>query len=332
MNEKKFNLSSLLPPKKEINEQEDSTPNIRFYFKSLWRKFPKLLSINLIMIFLVLPIIIALIAYFLLMPRIFVFTETIHPVLSGINTIEGQSPIVTSLLGIYGISVEVPTVAFGGAAITVIVCLAFLFITFGWQNVGAAYIMRELVRGRPVFTISDYFYAIKRNLKQGFIIGVIDFIICAVLIYDFVQFYNMTGNIAYDLMFWCICGVGFIYIFIRFYIYLLLINFELKISKIFKNALIFTALGFKRNILAFIWIAIIAVVNAALILVMLPMNIVIPLLLPLFYFAAFALFTSTYAAYPIIKKYMIDPYYDENGIPKSSTEDESEETKKTETI
>ena len=290
MSNSKFTLHGLLTTKKEIDEHEDTTPNIRYYFKSLWRKFPKLLSINLIMLFLVLPIAVALIAYFLLMPRIFVFTETLHPILSGINTIEGGSPIIASLLGVYGISVEVPTIAMGGAAITTIVCLAFLMITFGWQNVGAAYITRELVRGRPVFTISDYFYAIKRNFRQGFFIGIIDFIICAILIYDFVQFYNMTGNFAYDLMFWCICGVGIIYIFIRFYIYLILINFDLKTLKIFKNALIFTALGFKRNILALLWIIAILAINVALILVFLPMNIIVPLILPLFYFAAFALF------------------------------------------
>lgn len=325
MSDKKSIFQGLLSSRQEITEQEDTTPNIRYYFKSLWRKFPKLLSINLIMLFLVMPIVIALIAYFLLMPRIFVFTEPLHPVLSGINTIDGGSPIIASLLGIYGISVEVPTIAFGGAAITVIVCLIFLMITFGWQNVGAAYITRELVRGRPVFTISDYFYAIKRNFKQGFIIGIIDFVACAVLIYDFIQFYNMTGNFAYDLMFWCICGVGFIYIFIRFYIYLLLINFDLKTIKIFKNALIFTALGFKRNFLALLWIILILAINIALIMVLLPFNIIVPLLLPLFYFAAFALFTSTYAAYPIIKKYMIDPYYDEDGNPKSTSDASSNE-------
>ena len=96
----------------------------------------------------------------------------------------------------------------------------------------------------------------------------------------------------------------------------MLINFDLSIRKIFKNALIFTALGFKRNILASLWIVLIAAINIALALVALPANIIVPLILPLVYFAAFALFTSTYAAYPIIKKYMIDPYYDENGNPR----------------
>lgn len=316
MKNKKITLRDFLPSRKEIKDQEDTTPNLRYYFKSLWRKFPKLISINLVMLFQVIPILVALISYFLLMPRMYVFTETLHPTLVGINIIE-KSPISASLLSIYGISVEVPTIAFGGAAIAIIICAVFLFITFGWQNTGSAYLMRELVKGKPVFIISDYFYAIKRNFKQGVVLGIIDFIVCAVLIYDFVQFYNMTGSIMHNLMFGCICGVSIIYLFIRFYIYILLTNFDLKTSKIFKNALIFTALGFKRNLLAVLWIVLIAAINVALMLV-LPMNIILPWILPLFYFAGFALFTSTYAAYPVIKKYMIDPYYDEYGNPKAS--------------
>lgn len=314
MKDNKFSFRDLIPVKKEISDQEDTTPNLKYYFKSLWRKFPKILSINLLLLFQVIPIAVALIAYFLLMPRIYVFIETLHPTLVGINTIE-QSSITSSLLNIYGISVEVPTVAFGGAAITALVCMIFLFITFGWQNAGVAYVTRELVKGKPVFVLSDYFYAIKRNFKQGFLVGIIDFIVCSVLIYDFVQFYNMTGNFMNNLMFGCIIGVGIIYLFIRFYIYLLLTNFDLKTSKIFKNALIFTALGFKRNILAMIWIVLILCINVALMLT-LPINIILPWILPIFYFAGFALFTSTYAAYPVIKKYMIDPYYDEFGNPK----------------
>ena len=120
-----------------------------------------------------------------------------------------------------------------------------------------------------------------------------------------------------DLMFWGVCGVGIIYIFMRFYIYLVLINFDLPIKKILKNALIFTALGLKRNLLAALWIVIIAAINIALALVLIPANIIVFLVLPLVYFAAFALFTTTYAAYPIIKKYMIDPYYDEDGNPRA---------------
>ena len=311
---KKNNLDLL-----DVNEikEEDTTPNIKYYFKSLWRKFPRLISINLVMLFQIIPFIISFFAYTVLMPRIYVFTDPLYPILNGISTMS-NSPIVNSFLGIYGIAIELPTVAFGSAAIIIAICALFLFITFGWQNVGAAYLTRELVRGRAVFVLSDYFYAIKRNFKQGFLLGAIDFIVSAVLIFDFIYFYSTPGDFVIDLMFWGICGVGILYIFMRYYIYLMLINFDLPIRKILKNALIFTALGFKRNILSGLWIILIAAINVILAFALLPSNIIIPMILPLFYFAAFALFTSTYAAYPIIKKYMIDPYYDEEGNPRTT--------------
>lgn len=314
MKEKKFNLLGF----KEIKKEEDTTPNIKYYFKSLWRKFPRLLSVNLIMLFLIIPFLVAFYAYTALMPRINVFEDSLFPVLSGINTVS-ESNITSLLMNIYGSTLQLPSVQFGAGAIVILVCALFLFITFGWQNVGSAYLARELVRGRPVFVISDYFYAVKRNFKQGFILGVLDFIISAILIFDFIYFFNNpSGDFMLDLMFWGICGVGFIYITMRFYIYLILINFDLPIRKILKNALIFTALGFKRNILATLWIVLVGVINFALFLVLLPANIIVPMILPLVYFAAFALFTSTYAAYPVIKKYMIDPYYDENGNPRET--------------
>ena len=312
MKEKKFKLLGF----KEIEKEEDTTPNLKYYFKSLWRKFPRLLSINLIMLFQIIPFLIAFYAYTALMPRIDVFDNPLYPVVQGIHSVS-HSSVSSVLMNIFGSTMQLPTVALGTGAIIIIACALFLFITFGWQNVGAAYLTRELVRGRPVFVISDYFYAIKRNFKQGFLLGILDFIVSAILIFDFIYFFNTGGNFMLDLMFWGICGVGFIYILMRFYIYLILINFDLPIKKILKNALIFTALGFKRNILATLWIVIVGVINIALCLVLLPANIIVPLILPLVYFAAFALFTTTYAAYPVIKKYMIDPYYDENGNPRT---------------
>ena len=313
MKEKKFKLLKF----KEIDKEEDTTPNLKYYFKSLWRKFPRLLSINLIMIFQIIPFLVAFYAYTTLMPRIDVFDNSFYPVVQGINT-ASQSSASSLLMGIYGSTMQLPTIAFGAGAIIIIICALFLFITFGWQNVGAAYLTRELVRGRPVFVFSDYFYAVKRNFKQGFLLGILDFIISAILVFDFIYFFNTGGNFMLDLMFWGICGVSFIYILMRFYMYLILINFDLPIKKILKNSLIFTALGFKRNILATVWIAIIAALNIFLALALLSSNIIVFLILPLVYFAAFALFTSTYAAYPVIKKYMIDPYYDENGKPRTA--------------
>lgn len=323
-NEKRFTLPFLSREPKEVDKNEDKTPNIKYYFKSLWRKFSKIVSINLMMLFLVLPIIVAIFAYLILMPRIYVFTDTLFPALHGINIID-NSPVVDVLLNITGISLEVTTLTAGVSSIIIAICALFLLITFGWQNVGATYLMRELFRGRSVFVFSDYFYAIKKNFKQGFIIGVFDFIISSVLIFDFIYFNNQPSELVTNLMFWGICGVSIIYIFMRFYIYLILVTFDLPTKKIFKNALIFTALGFKRNILAALWVLLVGGLNIALgMALLMSTNIIVILIIPFFYLMGFMLFTTVYAAYPVLNKYMIEPYYDEYGNPRTEASEVTE--------
>ena len=313
---KKFKLPLISRELKEVDKNEDTTPNIKYYFKSFGRRFSKMISINLMMLFTIIPIAIAIFAYFQLMPRIFVFTDTVFPALNGINMIS-DSPAVDVLLNIMGTSMEVTTVTVGIGFAVISICALFLFITFGWQNLASTYLARELFRGRSLFVFSDYFYSIKKNFKQGFLMGVIDFIVSAILVFDFIYFYNQPTDLVSNLMFWGICGVTVIYMWMRFYLYLLLITFDLPIKKIIKNSLIFTALGIKRNIVASLWIVLIGGLNIALGLALLPANFVVFLILPFFYLLGFAQYTIVYAAYPTVNKYMIEPYYDEYGNPRN---------------
>lgn len=95
----------------------------------------------------------------------------------------------------------------------------------------------------------------------------------------------------------------------RFYIYLLLVTFELSIRKILKNALIFTMLGIKRNLMAALGLILITGINIALLFLLIatPLN-GVPIILPFLYYLSVTAFTSAYAAYPIIHRYMIEPY------------------------
>ena len=195
---------------------------------------------------------------------------------------------------------------------TIIILFVFLIITWGWQNVGATYILRGLVRGDAVFTFSDFFYAIKKNFKQGFFLGLIDFSVITVLVIDFIFYYTKTGSFGFDFMYIMIFALAIIYFIMRFYIYLLLITFELKNFKIIKHALIFSILGIKRNIMALLGIVLLVVLHAALTVLLLPVGISLPLILPIVYALATTAFMSAYAAYPVIDKYMIAPYAEEN--------------------
>ena len=162
--------------------------------------------------------------------------------------------------------------------------------------------------------------------------GLMDFIFCVVLGIDFFFFYQQTGtSFGIDLMFFMIFALIIIYFIMRFYIYLLLVTFDLKSFKILKNALIFTELGIKRNVLAFLGVALLTAIHVALMILLIPFGVSLTIMIPLVYFMATTAFMAAYAAYPVIDKYMIAPYEsneddDQFVYFKENTDDDTLET------
>lgn len=290
---------------KGVYEEESRKPTLGFFFKLLFRKFSKLLRLNLLMLFQIIPIMIFVFVYFAGF-KTPTATSILHSPLYGI-TQTGATSTQIALLDLNSIQMGIPL--FTPAIVITLTCLAvFLVLTYGWQNVGAAYVLRGLVRGDAVFIFSDFFYAIKRNFKQAFFMGLLDALFTIVLVADFLFFYQRTGAYGFDVMFFVIFALAVIYLFMRFYIYQLMITFNLSIFKIIKNALIFTVLGIKRNLMALLGLVVLIALQLVLIFMLLPYGISIPLVLPLVYFMAVAGFIQTYAAYPIIDRYMIAPF------------------------
>jgi len=301
--------------------KEDTTPTLKRFFKLFGRKFWNLVTLNLMMFPMILPLLIVLFLYLGINKTPTANTSLLAP-LYGANMVE-QTQESVFLLDLFGAPYQLPAFNATGTYIGMGVCILFLVVTFGWQNIGATYILRGLVRGDPIFPMTDYFYAIKRNLKQGFFLGLIDAIVLFLLGFDFIYFQGMVGSFGMDLMYWAIIALGILYFFMRFYIYHLQITFELSIRKILKNALIFTTLGIKRNLLATLGMVLLTAICATFIgviisifgLTLLP----IPLLISLFFYLASTAFMAAYAAYPIIDRYMIAPY-----VNQTNDEDEEE--------
>ncbi len=303
---KKFKLFDMNRDGKGVYEVENRKPTLKFFFVLLWRKLSQLLQLNLMMLFKIVPILIIL-GLYLLGTKTPTVTEAIYVPISGITKII-PAPTLTTALDLSSIQMELPVLS-PWMNVLIIVLALFLALTWGWQSVGSTYVLRGLFRGDAVFVFSDYFHAIKKNFKQAFFLGLIDFIFTAVLIVDFIFFYYRTGvTFGMDLMYFTIFAMGIIYIVMRFYLYHLLITFELSNFKIIKNALIFSVLGIKRNIMALLGFVVCLALNIFLIILLLPIGISIPLVLPFVYILALFGFISTYAAYPIIDRYMIQPY------------------------
>ena len=89
----------------------------------------------------------------------------------------------------------------------------------------------------------DFWHAVKKNARQGFFFGIFDVIAMVLLAYDIMFFYYNIGSFIFNVMFYFSLVIAFVYLVMRFYIYLMMVTFDLSIRKLLKNALIFSVMG-----------------------------------------------------------------------------------------
>ena len=188
---------------------------------------------------------------------------------------------------------------------------ALTLITFGLTKVGTTYILRALIRGEPTFMLSDFKYAVKRNWRQALPVGIIDLAASILFPINVLILLQTGGGFFNSVLLWVNVLFYVIFLFMRPYIYLQMLTFDLKIGKLLKNSLIFALLGFKRNLMALLGLIILLLLALLLIFgfggALLPLGLSIPLVL-LF---AGGSFMGDFAAWFKIKQVMIDPQEEE---------------------
>ena len=322
---KKFNIFDILYGKERTEDDpgdQDAERNFNFFFKLTKRNLRRLLSLNLMMVIANFPIFIIMRA----------FSQNLHKTamipasplagpLYGAAQFGATSPAAATIFGLHG--VQMPIAYWTPLALGVLIAGGVLLLfTFGLSTIGITYIMRNVIRGEMIFMKEDFFYAMKRNLRQGILLGIMDLLFTALLLYDIYFFYlNLAGGLWAVIGFWASLVILLFYFFMRFYTYLQALTFELSLSKIFKNSLIFSILGFKRNILAFIGIALVVVLNFLIMQVLMPVGIILPFLIS----TSLCMFMALYAAWPVIQKYMIDAYDARSGKSADEPEEDEEE-------
>lgn len=305
-NKKRLRLLDPMRDGKGVEKGEDTTPNLKFFFKLWGRKFWKLISLNFFMLVQLIPLAGCLFLYSA-GPKISTQYDPLYATLLGAQTAFPTSEGMTLFTSAAGLIKQIPI--FNSWAHWIMGGLIlFHLVTYGWQKAATTYILRNLVRGDGVFMFSDYFYAIRRNMKQGFVMGLIDSAAIFALVFDFMYFYNTPAtSFANSVMYVAIFALILIYGVMRFYTYLMLVTFNMKLGKIFKNALIFTVMGIKRNFMALLGILLLVGISVVAIIFLVPLKLAVVIIIPALCLLAFCGFMYTYAAYPVIQKYMIDP-------------------------
>ncbi|MFA5561028.1 MAG: DUF624 domain-containing protein [Eubacteriales bacterium] len=303
---KQFNLFSFHRDGKGVNPEDVVTDtNLKGFFYRYRTSFGKLLSVNIIMVLgnIFLLFLVLTLAGYTKVP----FLRPLYDVYGIQHSMSLLSPPTAADLALGALNGALVNDMANTPLTYVFYALSALTLfTFGLVNAGCAYLLRNIATGEPVFPVSDFFYAVKRNWKQALPLGILDLAILCLIPYNLYTTFLHMGGFFQNMLFWLMVVIALVYFFMRFYLYLQMVTFDLTWTKILKNSLIFSILGAKRNLLAFIGILLLVALNFLFLFglggLLLPLAVAFPLL----FLFSHASFMSTYAAYYKIKEFMID--------------------------
>lgn len=252
------------------------------FFEILSRKFWKIGQVNLIYSIVIIPIFLILMT--------------------------ASTTVVGNLAGVFGMSDEESMSAallVGGLIFTNLFIAAW---GAGPVTAGISYIMRNYSREEHAWVWTDFKDEAKSNFKQATIVLVIDLIMIFVFNAALSFYSGAEGSLGiFKYVVWAIILV---YTLMHFYIYPIMITFDLSLKDIYKNSLIFAMGKLPSNL--FVLIVLMAVHVGLPVCTILfcgkqmPIILVIIYLLELVFLQGFSAYLVNFNAYPKLKKYMLD--------------------------
>lgn len=227
--------------------------------------------------------------------------------------LHGDNPALQALNSVVGIQVPASYPTAVTYTLLGVGCLTLL--TFGLSSAAMTYIHRNFIRREPVDLAEDFWHCIKRNFKQALCLGLVDILFLFVIAFDLVSYMYSNQNFGMLVLLYMTGFLSIIYLLMRPYMYLLCVTFDLKITKILKNSWILAISGLKRNLFCGLCSLLVLILNFITFAFIPSLGVGM-----LFIFTvSIAWFFQVYGAWPVVKRYMIDPFYEE------SAEEETEE-------
>lgn len=179
-------------------------------------------------------------------------------------------------------------------------------IAFGPATAAMSKVCRNYSQERNAFVLSDFIDTFKKCFTQGLIMGIIDVIFIAGFIVA-IPSYMAWAEKEQMMYIPFVLTVSFMIVFclMHFYIYLMIASTHLSLIKILRNSFFLVPLGLKYTI----WTLLTWVLVFGIIILFYPYTFFI---LPFWPFS-FLAFVTAFNCYPIIRKYVIQPYYDARG-------------------
>lgn len=184
-------------------------------------------------------------------------------------------------------------------------------ITIGPATAAVSKILRNYAREEHAFIFSDFWETFKQNFWKSIGISVLNVILFSILYFDISFFLSNNEQIInvsstmpplIRIISLAVTLSGLVLLlFFNYYVFTMLVTFKLNFKQLLKNSFIFALIGFWRNILITI---ILAIITLLVYIYLLPVGGVFLILL---YFSTCGLIIN-FITYPLIKKHMIDGY------------------------
>ncbi|HEX3025742.1 MAG TPA: DUF624 domain-containing protein [Clostridia bacterium] len=183
---------------------------------------------------------------------------------------------------------------------------------------GFTYILRNFAREQHAFIWMDFRDTYKSNWKQATLVTLINIIVGTVL-YMVISFYyaNLHKGQLMVVPFSLSLVIAAIFIFVQYYLYTMLITFDLTTRQLYKNAVIFAVVGLGKNIVTTLICGIIVLLIYA----FKPLTLA---LIPFIFLATVGLIIS-FNSWPLIEKHLMPKT---EGDEEYGAETDSEESSK----
>lgn len=176
-------------------------------------------------------------------------------------------------------------------------------LLYGPIRCGVTYVLRNYSRQSHSW-LSDIWDRARANWKQGMLFGILDVLIAALIVFNMT--YKPSAELAAiaHISKYITLLVGIFYVFMRKYIYLMIVTVQLNLRSIVKNAWLLAFIGIFRNFFTGLANLLIWIVAYLLIMAVHPFFEILFLGLLIY---SFTNFLSINACYPLIDKYLVQP-------------------------
>jgi uncharacterized membrane protein YesL len=215
---------------------------LRTFFDILFRKFWKLITINLM--FLVFSIPAILISFFLVTPVLMqcfvpgLTYDSLYALLKESSTSVNVDDLAAAANFYLTMSYVIVTMTSVGLS----------YVVVGPVHAGVTYILRNYAREEHAFVWMDFRDTAKSNFKQSSVVGLLSLVAVVLLAFDYNFFSSLDSPILQGLMSGLILVLCVILSMMVLFLHPMVVTFKLPLKKMLRNALLLTFARFLPNL------------------------------------------------------------------------------------